>query len=137
MPFVVRDHTADVALAIDAPNLPALFEEACQALLSLLVEEVGSVIEAECRAFEVAGDDPADLLVDLLSEVLAVVETRGWLARRCRVDQVASGLRVRAFGEPLAPSRHRLTHEVKAITYHRLTVRRVRGRWLAEVIVDV
>jgi len=137
MPFVVRDHTADVALVIDAPSLPALFEEACQALLSLLVEEPASVREAECRVFEVPGGDPPDLLVDLLSELLATFETRGWLARRCYVDATADGLRVRALGEPLDRSRHGLTHEVKAITYHRLTVRHVRGRWLAEVIVDV
>lgn len=137
MPFALRDHTADVALVIDAPSLLALFEEACQALLSLLVEEPSSVREAEDCAFEVPGDDPADLLVDLLSELLATVETRRWLARRCCVERVAGGLRVRAFGEALDPSRHRLTHEVKAITYHRLKVRCVRGRWLAEVIVDV
>ena len=137
MPFAVRDHTADVALVIDAPSLPALFEEACPAFLSLLVEDVASVREAERRAFEVPGGDPADLLVDLLSELLVAFDTGRWLARRCRVEQAATGLRVSAFGESLDLSRHRLTHEVKAITYHRLTVRRARGCWLAKVIVDV
>ena len=38
---------------------------------------------------------------------------------------------------PRAVVRHRLLHEVKAITYHGLRVEPAAGGWLAEVIVDI
>ena len=47
------------------------------------------------------------------------------------------GLDAKALGEPLDFERHRLLHEVKAITYHRLTVEKTGAGWLAEVIVDI
>ena len=42
-----------------------------------------------------------------------------------------------AWGEPLDPARHVLSHEVKAITYHGLRVEPTADGWLAEVIVDI
>ena len=47
------------------------------------------------------------------------------------------GLTATAWGEPLDPARHVLSHEVKAITYHELKVERTADGWLAEVIVDI
>ena len=41
------------------------------------------------------------------------------------------------FAVPLDPKRHRLLHEIKAITYHGLKVERTARGWQAEVIVDI
>jgi SHS2 domain-containing protein len=48
-----------------------------------------------------------------------------------------NGLDGTAWGEPLDPARHDLSHEVKAITYHGLKVEQTPDGWLAEVIVDI
>jgi SHS2 domain-containing protein len=34
-------------------------------------------------------------------------------------------------------SRHRMEHEVKAITYHGLRLEQTAGGWFAEIIVDI
>jgi SHS2 domain-containing protein len=47
-------------------------------------------------------------------------------------------LRATCRGEIMDPNRHVMDHEVKAITYHGLQLRREPdGTWLAEVIVDI
>ena len=49
-----------------------------------------------------------------------------------------AGLTATAFGEPFDPARHGIGREVKAVTYHGLSVeRQPDGTWLAEVIVDI
>jgi SHS2 domain-containing protein len=59
------------------------------------------------------------------------------LLSRFEVHVRDGGLSATARGEPLDPGRHSLLHEVKAITYHGLTVEQTDQGWLAEVIVDI
>ena len=137
MPWQLVDHTADVGLRIEAPTREALFEEAAQALMSLIVEDPESVEERETRDFELAADDPADLLFDWLQALLVAVELRNVLFSRFQVTLEGRTLRASASGERIDPARHRLAHEVKAITYHALALRATRDGWLAEVVVDI
>jgi len=141
MPWQLVDHTADVGLLIEAPTREALFEEAAQALMALIVEDPGSVEERETLDFELTADDPADdpadLLFDWLQTLLVAVELRRVLLTRFQVRLEGRGLRASASGERIDPARHRLAHEVKAITYHGLAVRATRDGWQAEVIVDI
>ncbi len=137
MPWQLVDHTADVGLKIEAPTREALFEEAAQALMSLIVEDPESVEERETRDFELAADDPADLLFDWLQALLVAVELRNVLFSRFQVTLEGRTLRASASGERIDPARHRLAHEVKAITYHALALRATRDGWLAEVVVDI
>jgi SHS2 domain-containing protein len=76
-------------------------------------------------------------LLDWLSELLAAFELQRLVFRRFEVHVHAEGLSARAFGEPIDPSRHRMAHEVKAITYHGLRVTPVGSGWQADVIVDI
>ncbi len=145
MPWQLVDHTADVGLLIEAPTREALLEEAAQALMALIVEDPASVEERETLDFELAADgpaagpaaDPADLLFDWLQTLLVAVELRRVLLTRFQVRLEGRGLRASASGERIDPARHRLAHEVKAITYHGLAVRATRDGWQAEVIVDI
>jgi SHS2 domain-containing protein len=57
--------------------------------------------------------------------------------RAPEVDGCGGALDGTAWGEPLDSSRHILSHEVKAITYHGLRVEQQAEGWLAEVIVDI
>ncbi len=137
MPWELVDHTADVALLIEAPTREALFEEAARALVSLIVEDPASVEERETLHFELTADDPADLLFDWLQALLVACELRRVLLTRFQVTLEGRGLRASATGERVDPSRHRLAYEVKAITYHGLAVRATRDGWQAEVVVDI
>ncbi len=42
-----------------------------------------------------------------------------------------------AEGEPVDPARHAIHTEIKAVTYHRLAVRRTAARWETRVIFDL
>ena len=135
--FETFEHTADLGLRVRAPDLDMLFAEAAAALFAAVVEDPATVQPLQRLDVELAGDDRAFLLVDWLKELLYHFDAEHLLLSRFEVHVTDAGLTGTAWGERLAPARHVLSHEVKAITYHGLRVEPTADGWLAEVIVDI
>jgi len=131
------EHTADLGLRIRAADLNILFAEAATALFATIVDDLSTV---ECRQrldLQLNGDDREYLLFDWLRELLYRWDAEHLLFARFEARMSATGLTGSAWGEPLDHSRHVLSHEVKAITYHGLRVEQTADGWLAEIIVDI
>jgi SHS2 domain-containing protein len=124
-------------LRVRAGDLNELFAEAAEALMAAIVEDVSAIEPRQIAEFRIAGNDRAYLLFDWLKVLLLKFEIDRLLFRRFVVSVSDDGLTASAWGEPFDPDRHPLSHEVKAITYHGLTVEPSDGGWQAEVIVDI
>jgi len=135
--YEIFEHTADVGLRARAADLNELFRDAARALFSVIVADPEAIRPVQQFDFQLAGQRHDDLLFDWLAELLYTVDTRRVLLCDFEVSVNQSGLTATARGEPIDRQRHELDMEVKAITYHGLTVRREGDGWLAEVIVDV
>jgi SHS2 domain-containing protein len=131
------EHTADLGLRVRAPDLDTLFAEAAEALFAAIVEDLGTVAASRKVEVHLTGSDREYLLFDWLKTLLYHFDAEHLLFGRFAVKVRADGLDGDVWGEPLDLSRHELSHEVKAITYHGLRVEKVEGGWLAEVIVDI
>jgi SHS2 domain-containing protein len=131
------DHTADLGLRIAAPDVDGLFVEAGRGLFSIIVENLGDVRPQREVEIRIDGTDREYLLFDWLNELLYRWETEHLLLAEFDVRVDESGLVARARGETADSERHQLSHEVKAITYHRLAVVQTPDGWAAEVIVDI
>ena len=131
------EHTADLGLRVRAESVEQLFAEAGEALMATLVADLDSIRPVTERRFEIDGDDVEYLLVDWLRELLYVFDTEQMLFGQFRTEVRADGLTAIAQGEAVDHKRHELQYEIKAITYHGLTVRQTEAGWLAEVIVDI
>ena len=135
--YEVFEHTADLGLRVRAPDLDTLFTEAAQGLFALIVENLEDVRPVRQMTFHIKGQDREYLLFDWLNEILFTFDTEHLLLSQFTVRVGETGLEAEARGETLDPARHRLDHEVKAITYHGLKVKETAEGWLAEVIVDI
>jgi SHS2 domain-containing protein len=131
------DHTADLGLRVRAPDRDALFAEAAEALFSVIVEDLSTVRPERALDVRLPGDEPEFLLFDWLKALLYRFDAEHLLFSRFEARVTPAGLEGRAWGEPLDRSRHELSHEVKAITYHGLRVEQTADGWEAEVIVDI
>ncbi|MFN4260007.1 MAG: archease [Gemmataceae bacterium] len=131
------DHTADLGLRVRAADLDTLFVEAALALFSAIVDNLADVQPKQAVTVALTSDDREYLLFDWLNELLFRWDTEHLLFGRFEVQVTDTSLTGTAWGEPLDPARHRLGHEVKAITYHGLRVEPTADGWLAEVIVDI
>jgi SHS2 domain-containing protein len=130
------EHTADLGLRVRAPDLEGLFVESARGLFAMIAEPPPTAAGRQIEV-QVDGDRPDYLLFDWLSELLFVFDSRQLLLADFRVEIRSADLLGFAQAEPLDPSRHRLLHEVKAITYHGLRVEPTDQGWLAEIIVDI
>jgi SHS2 domain-containing protein len=135
--YEVFEHTADLGLRVHAADLGALFADAGRGLFAMIVENLEEVRPDRELRFHIQGRDLEYLLFDWLNELLFIFDKNHLLLSACEVTVGAEGLEATARGEPLDRTRHRLDHEVKAITYHGLKVQRTNDGWLAEVIVDI
>lgn len=135
--YELFEHTADLGLRIRAADLNALFADAGKALFSAIVDNLDDVRPAQSLPIALQGDQVDYLLIDWLNELLYVFESRRLLLARFEVLVKLPHLRATVAGEPIDTTRHRMEHEVKAITYHGLKVERRDDGWLAEVIVDI
>ncbi|MCI0360036.1 MAG: archease [Planctomycetaceae bacterium] len=160
------DHTADLGLRVKAATLEQLLVESGRGLLAMLVANPEAVRGVQSRTVELSASEPAYLLFDWLSELLYAFESEKLLLAEFAIELGPAGgvrehpdspdsslvedyreadasrspicLRATCRGEPMDPARHTMDHEVKAITYHGLTVQQNHdGTWQAEVIVDI
>jgi SHS2 domain-containing protein len=134
-PFEILEHTADVGVRATAGTLEGVFAEATRGLVE--IAGIAGAEGGERVELELEGEDPAGLLVDWLSEVLWLHDSRDAFVGGVEVDEVSSR-RVRG-SVILAPRGERAARgtQVKAVTYHRLHVGREDGGWRAEVYLDV
>lgn len=135
--YELFEHTADLGLRATAPDLDALFAEMARCLSAAILEDPTTVRPATAVTVEIAGADREFLLFDWLKELLYRFDAEHQVFGRFDVRVRPDGLSATAWGEPLDPERHLLNHEVKAITYHELSVTPTAGGWQAEVIVDI
>jgi SHS2 domain-containing protein len=138
MAYRIFDHTADLGVEVTAATPEELYAGAAFALFDLLAD-LRSVRALNVRAIDVAGENPADLLVNFLREVLYAWNGDGFLMKRCTVTKLTSGrIEATLAGEPFDPVRHLLFREIKAVTYHQSEVRQLpEGGWTARVVFDV
>jgi protein archease len=130
------EHTGDVGIEIEADSRAELFRRAAIAIAQLMVD-TAEVRVHQIRELIVPAADDADLIHDMLSSLLRLFLVEGFIWSAAAVGERGGGLNVRLSGEPFDPVRHEFHQEIKAVTYHQLSVRNADGRWRATVIFDV
>ena len=133
------DHTADVGLRVEAVTLDDLFRTAAEGMFGYIVVNLDEVRAEDVEDVSLVADEPADLLVTWLNELIFRSETRHRLYVRFDVHVSDDGLSLEAqiAGEPMDRDRHVLDHEVKSATHHGLTLDRKGEGWVAELILDI
>jgi len=134
--FRESEHTGDLGIEVVAASRGELFRCAAIGLASLLVEM--DTIEAKKeRGVVVEAQTDADLMHDLLAELLYLFDPQGFIWRDASVKEEDRSLRVTLRGERFDPARHVFRGEIKAITYHQLMVAKSSEGWRARVIFDI
>lgn len=130
--FKEKEHTADWELHIWAPDFAGLLEQSARGMYYLMgvVESEGAIQNHQiCLEYR----DKESLLVSFLSELLFLLETKNLTFDQFTWTFKEGTLLVKMVGMPLAS----LTKEIKAVTYHNLSVHKTNGRLEADIVFDV
>jgi len=130
------DHPADIGLAARGDSLGELLEALGEGLARQTCP--GAVSPTASKTVSVEADDVESLTVDFLGELLRLFELQRFLIARVRVTACdRTSVSAELDGETYDPARHELDAEVKAVTYHQLTIGRQDDGWVGRVILDV
>jgi SHS2 domain-containing protein len=121
MRYELLEHTADVMVRARGKDLEECFANAAYALFDQMVDAARIEPRTEV-SFEVEGHDLESMLYNFLSEFLYLHDAKQLVLGEFKVRIQGNKVLCRARGERLSPSKHGQRHEVKAITYHMLSV---------------
>lgn len=136
-PFTIVPHTSEIGIEVRGRDLKTLFHNAALGLLSVF-DKRGKVKAKEQITVRVRSSSAESLLVHWLSELVYIVQTHRWVFAKIEFSKVSeSSLTATLHGEPLREGAHQLGREVKAVTFHRLSISREHDALKANVILDV
>ncbi len=135
--FELFDHTADVGVIARAAELRGLVWPAAMGLYEV-IGDVQAGGETNQREFHLAGEDAADMLRDFLAELLFEFEQHKRRLTHLYVEAFDEH-RLDAIASLAIVDDQRSTYyrEVKAVTYHELSIKQVPGGYEARYILDI
>ncbi len=134
--YKILEHTADLKIRVFGKTKKELFKNAMIGMFrgaNYQPEERGRNYEVEIK---VKSMDLPSLLVDFLSEILYLVETKKIVFEKVNFKKFSSNNEIEAtlIGRKLK----RMGLHVKAVTYHGLDIRqKINDRWEATVLFDI
>lgn len=133
---------ADSAFEAHGDTPSELFRAAAQAVIETMVDP-RTVLPTLTRTVVRRDRSLEELLFDWLADIVYLKDAEALVFQRadCAVThEPADGewrLEGTLAGEPIAPARHGLRADVKAITKHRYAVRQDDRGWTATVVMDI
>jgi len=137
MKFKFFPHTADIKFQSFGKNLEDAFEGSALALAEIMYK--GKVKQVFKKKIAVKGKDREALLYNFLEEFLFLFDTEGFLLskiEKLKIDRNKEyELKAEISGDKARNYKIDLT--VKAITYNEMFVKKEKGRYVCQVVVDV
>ncbi len=135
--YEIIDHTADVGVKAYGKNLSLAFSNAAKAMFDIITDnsEIENIGEYD---IELKADDLEQLLVDFLSELIFLHDTKNLVFGFFKVDinESENKLEAKVFGEKFDLSKHKIGSEIKAVTYHMLEIKKNK-KCSVQVLFDI
>ncbi len=135
--YRLLDHTADLAIEVSAADKPGLYAEAARAVVELACGRMpAATLRGEPAVLEITGQDEADLMINWLREILALINVEGKVPVKVTVEEL-SAIRLAAVLELVSLEQAGgLESEIKAVTYHQVLVEQAGENWRSQVVLD-
>lgn len=135
--FNVLEHTADLGIEVRGKDLKGLFADAALAFTNLMLKVTKSGATGS-RKISISGEDLPDLMVRWLGEILYVFEVNREILTGLQIVLISDTRLEAELGTRRYDSRlDEIIYEIKAVTYHQISVLEKEGHWEARVIFDL
>ena len=135
--FEIVDHTADIGITCYGTDIKRLFANAALGLFSLITE-LDNIKENLQHEVILSSQDREGLLIAWLNELLYIFDMEHKVFTRFEFDLLEENkLQARCFGDRINPEKQPIKREVKAATYHMLTIDKTNNGYKAQIIFDI
>ncbi len=127
-------HTADIALKVFSSDLAGLFEGAAMGMTALMGANCGADVAPTTVSLALESHSVETLLVDWLSEILFLSDTR----QGALCDLAVSGFSESTIMATLTfTSPCQFDRTIKAVTYHDLAIRQGEAGYETQIVFDI
>ena len=135
--YQIIDHTADLGIIVKGSDVTNLFIHAAQAMIDLMVKgEVSN--KKSIRNVSLQGTDFPDLMVKWLGEILYLFYGEKLLLHSIEIKSInPTKLESTLTLTDFEPEYQQVKREIKAVTYHQISVDNLNDGWQARVIFDI
>lgn len=135
--YSIGDHPSDLELSVRGRTLPELFAEAARAVIDYTGPPPATG-PARRRSVDLSAADREELLVVWLNEIIYLLEIGFSPVLPVRINRLTDcELQASLEGGKLDSQIPFSGPEIKAATYHQLSIRKIDNRWTARVILDL
>lgn len=141
MPYRFIDHTADIAVEVEAASMEDLFALACHAWRDAALESCDTC-STDSRFITLSANNYEELLITLLNELNYLLYSGRWSFNSVgsiELNKFADGVTVNAevLGEDYNSETERIKVEIKAVTYHDIRIEEHEGRFGTRIVFDI
>jgi SHS2 domain-containing protein len=137
MTYELIDHTADIGIRVTEPTLKVLFETSAHAMFEQITD-TSKLSGTHSKEIHVKGIDRSDLLINWLRELLWFWTIDNCLVREITINSINNDhLSATISYDEFDPEKHEILKDIKAVTYHGVSVDQADAGWQATIIFDV
>ena len=135
--YHIIDHTADLGIIVKGVDENDVFIRAAYAMTDLMVK--GDISrKTVIKDVSLQGEDFPDLMVKWLGEILYLFHGEKLLVHSIKIKSISPiTLRSTLTFTSFEPEHHQVIREIKAVTYHQISVDKTEDGWQARVIFDI
>jgi len=136
--YRVIEHTADLALSIQAPDLAGLFKNSASAIFEISTEKINFYNQASPKKISIKQQAATleELFINWLNELLSLSSAKGLVFTNFKINKISAGA-LDAVVTAEGSSGYKINKEIKAATYSGLKLQNSGNGWQVEVILDV
>jgi SHS2 domain-containing protein len=135
--FHLLEHPSDLGIEASGRTVGEAFEQAALGLISVIAD-VADIEPLDERLVKVDAQDYENLLVKWLSEILYLYDGEDYLLKVAKIESISpTKLAARISGEKYKPEKHKLKMDVKAVTYHQLSIETGKSATTVRVFLDI
>jgi SHS2 domain-containing protein len=127
--------TADMAFSAYGKDLNELFANAAKAITSIMFD--GKVGNKVSRKIKIEAKEDIVLLQKWLSELVYLHDSEKLLFSDFDIKTDGKKLSATVYGEKYDPKRHKFIIDIKAVTFHKMSIEKLAKGYKCTVVVDV
>jgi SHS2 domain-containing protein len=138
--FEILEHTADIGIAAYGKIRKEVFINAAKGMFEIIAGETKNLKENFFDKIKLEADNLEGLLFVWLSELLYISETKLVILSKFKIKELSDfQIEAEVEGIKINPPFVKIEKEIKAVTYHRLEIKKDEesGLWSAQVIFDI
>lgn len=138
--FEILEHTADIGIAAYGKTKREVFINAAKGMFEIIAGENKNLKENFYDKIKLEADNLEGLLFAWLNELLYIGETRLVILNKFQIKELSDfQIKAEIGGTKINPPSVKIEKEIKAVTYHRLEIKKdgESGLWKAQIIFDI